>query len=79
MSHFQVRLLAKSYPHKFCLALKSDIFAICIEKYRFLGYIHCDKTNITKTGLESPSKTPLISEVTVYKLKLVICFKKAAQ
>jgi hypothetical protein len=46
MSHFQVRLLAKSCPHKFCLAVKPDVFAICIEKYRFLIFINCDETNI---------------------------------
>jgi hypothetical protein len=45
MSHFQVRLLAKTYPHKFYLALKPDVFAICIEKYRFLRFIN-DETNI---------------------------------
>jgi hypothetical protein len=28
------------------LALKPDEFAICIEKYKFLVFINCDKTNI---------------------------------
>jgi hypothetical protein len=75
MAHFQVRMLAKSFPHKFCQsALKPDVFAICIEKYRFL-FINCDKTN-----MKSANKTPLMSEVTVNnKLKLGIRFKKAAQ
>jgi hypothetical protein len=40
MSHFQVMLLAKSYPHKYTKIPK--VFAICIEKYRFLVFINCD-------------------------------------
>jgi hypothetical protein len=55
ISHFQVRLLAKSHLHKFSLALKADVFAICIKKYRFLAVI--------KTGLKSVNKTTLMSEV----------------
>jgi hypothetical protein len=50
MSHFQVRLLAKTYPHKFYLALKPDVFAICIEKYRFLGFIN-DETKYKERKL----------------------------
>jgi hypothetical protein len=38
----------KFYPHKFYLGLKPDVFAICIEKYRFLVFINCDKTNRRK-------------------------------
>jgi hypothetical protein len=81
MAHFQVRMLAKSFPHKFCQsALKPDVFAICIKKYRFLVFINCDKTNNNERKLKSANKTPLMSEVTVNnKLKLGICFKKAAQ
>jgi hypothetical protein len=68
MSHLQVRLLAKSYPHKFRLALKLDVLDVI---KRIQG---------TKTGLKSANKTPLMSEVTVNnKFKLGICFKKAAQ
>jgi hypothetical protein len=34
----------------------------------------------TKTGVKSANKTPIMSELTVdNKLKLGICFKKAAQ
>jgi hypothetical protein len=71
MLHFQVRLLVKFYPHKFCLALKPDVFAVCIEKYRFLVFIN-DKR---KTGLNSANKTPLTSEVTVInQLKVIVHF-----
>jgi hypothetical protein len=62
MSHFQVRLIAKSYSYKFCLTLEPDVFAMCIEKDRFLVFINCNKM---KTGLKSSNKTPLMSEVTV--------------
>jgi hypothetical protein len=57
-SECHISLLAKSSPHKFCLALKLDVFAICIEKYRFLMFIIYDRTI---------NKTPLMSEVTIDK------------
>jgi hypothetical protein len=56
------------------------VFAICIEKYRFLVFINCNKTNIrNENWIENANKTPLMSEVRVNnKLKLGICFKEVA-
>jgi hypothetical protein len=67
-SECHISLLAKSSRHKFCLALKPDVFAICIEKYRFLVFIIYDRTNIRKENwIKSVNKTPLMSEVTIDK------------
>jgi hypothetical protein len=57
------------------------VFAICIEKYRFLVFTSRDKTNIrNENWIENANKTPLMSEVRVNnKLKLGICFKEVAQ
>jgi hypothetical protein len=74
MSHFQVKLLAKSSSQ---ILFSSKTGHICIEKYRFLVFINCDKTNIRN---ENWIEKLLMSEVTVNnKLKLGICFEMAAQ
>jgi hypothetical protein len=81
MSHFQVRLWAKSLPTQILFRFKITRTNLQFVLFVFFNYNFSIFFNTfgKKTELKNTNETPLMSEVTVNTLKLGICFKKAAQ